>query len=126
MRCYNASDDEGTTERVLAVRWTFPAEPRNLPAAPAVVVLRYAATIPIPDVNRTTASLAISLNGAEGPFVSVVDGSMPNGEFQLSLEGLSSTPNIVHARVNVTSSNEEGIATSATAVSQPITLVSTL
>ena len=126
VRCYNASDDEGTTERVLAVRWTFPAEPRNLPAAPAVVVLRYAATIPIPDVNRTTASLAISLHGAEGPFLLVVDGSMPNGEFQLSLEGLSGMPppNIVHARVNVTSFDEQGVATSAAAVSQPITLVS--
>jgi len=56
----------------------------------------------------------------------VVDGSMPNGEFQLSLEGLSGMPppNIVHARVNVTSFDEQGVATSAAAVSQPITLVS--
>jgi hypothetical protein len=54
------------------------------------------------------------------------DGSMPDGEFQLSVAGLSGMPPpyIVHARVNVTSSDDEGAATFASAVSQPITLVS--
>ena len=125
VRCFNASDDDSPPERSLAVRWTYPAEARNLPASPAVVVLRYAATIPAADVNRTTASLAISHHGPEGPFEVQVDSRMPSGEFQLSLAGLSGVdpPYVVHARVNVTSSDEEGSSTSATAVSQPITLV---